>query len=289
MELTLGTAKMGIKAYGFSSKAKRSPPDKLMQEAWEIGIKSLDTSPRYGNAEELIGAFHRKTDYKFKVSTKIDNLDLNKNNFKEVIFSSVERSLEKMQLNEIETLYLHQNDLKIISNPRILDVLRATKERYPVKKVGASIYSYEECRFAIEHDIYDVVQVPISILDSNIYSRVCDGLNNRTEIIARSVFLQGLIFNRNLISLKVKQFQKLTKYLNKLDSLAIKYRMDLVAIACGYVARLNSVSNFIVGSSSVDNLKILCKYSQEEIPEELFLDIYQMAKIYKVWGNPRNW
>lgn len=289
MNLILGTAKMGMPDYGFSSGAKKSHPQELLQEAWSIGIRELDTSPRYGNAEKLIGVFHDRSSIKFKVSTKIDGLDPSHNNLKEKIFSSIDQSLRAMRLTEIEVLYLHQNSMEIISNPKVLSVLSEVKEKFPVNKIGVSIYSYDECKFATQHDIYDVVQVPISVMDSNIYSRLDKFSRNRTEIIARSIFLQGLLINRSLIPSRVKQFSPLLNYLSEIDGLAERYGMSLVEIACAYVARLGGVASVIVGSNSVENLTALYGYSQMKISDELFSAIFCMARTYKNWGNPRNW
>jgi aryl-alcohol dehydrogenase-like predicted oxidoreductase len=194
-----------------------------------------------------------------------------------------------MLTTEIDTLYLHQNALEIISDEAVLNTLSEVKKRYPVSKVGASIYSYEECLFAIKDNVYDVVQVPISILDSHIYSRVKADLNPQTEIVARSLFLQGTLLNRELITSKIFQSQDLLAYLAEIDKLANSYQVDLVALACAYVVGLRGVYGIVVGTANVSNLKVLFQGAQTEIPTELLHAVSDLAISYKVWGNPRNW
>jgi aryl-alcohol dehydrogenase-like predicted oxidoreductase len=288
-EFILGTAKLGMPDYGFSSKAERMPALSFLRNAWEVGVRTLDTSPRYGNAEDLIGKYHACLDEKYKICTKVDGLQLGRGTIQQSIFASVERSLKRMRITEIDTLYLHQNALDIISDEAVLNALSEVKKRYPVSRVGASIYSYEECLFAIKDNVYDVVQVPISILDSHIYSRVKADLNPQTKIVARSLFLQGTLLNRDLITSKILQSQDLLAYLAEIDKLANSYQADLVALACAYVVRLRGVYGIVVGTTNVSNLKILYQGAQTEIPAELLQAVTDLANSYKVWGNPRNW
>jgi len=288
-EFILGTAKLGMPDYGFSSMAGRTPAMSFLRDAWDIGVRTLDTSPRYGNAEELIGEYHAGADAKYKICTKIDGLQPGRDDIERAVFASVERSLERMQIAEIDILYLHQNELEIISDKAVLNTLAEVKKRYPVNKVGASIYSYEECLFAINDDVYDVVQIPISILDSHIYSRIEAGLNSHTEIIARSLFLQGTLFNRDLITGKISQSQNLLSYLAEIDALANRYQVDLSTLACAYVAGLSRVSGLIVGTVNATNLKALYQGAQVGVSAGLLGAVSDLAVPYKVWGNPRNW
>lgn len=288
-EFILGTAKLGMPDYGFSSMVGRTPPISFLRDAWDIGVRTLDTSPRYGNAEELIGEYHAGSNIKYKVSTKIDGLQPGRRNIEHAVFASIERSLERMGVVEIDILYLHQNALEIISDKAVLDTLSEVKKRYPISKVGASIYSYEECMFAIKDNIYDVVQIPTSIMDSHIYSRVNADLNPHTEIIARSLFLQGTLFNRELITGKISQSKDLLAYLAEIDKLANSFQVDLEALACAYVAELKGVSGIVVGTANLNNLKALYRAAQTEIPAELLNAVSNLAVSYKAWGNPRNW
>lgn len=288
-EFILGTAKLSMPDYGFSSKVARTPAISFLRDAWDIGVRILDTSPRYGSAESLIGEYHASATEKYRVCTKIDGLQLGRGNIEHAVFESVERSLKRMQISEIDVLYLHQNELEIISDKAVLSALDKVKRRYPVNKVGVSIYSYEECLFAIKSDAYDVVQVPISILDSHIYTRIKVNLNTQTKIIARSLFLQGALFNRELITRRISQSQDLLDYLAKIDILANSYHVDLVTMASAYVASLTGVSGIVVGTSNISNLRAVYLSAKTEIPVDLLSEVSDLAGSYKVWGNPRNW
>ena len=54
-QLTLGTAKLGMPSYGYSDGHGLADPVNFILRSLSQGIRFIDTSPRYGNSEELIG------------------------------------------------------------------------------------------------------------------------------------------------------------------------------------------------------------------------------------------
>src|SRR5687768_14232655 len=70
-KIILGTVQLGLD-YGINNSTGK--PDskeafKILELAYKNGICTLDTANAYGNAEEIIGDYH-KTNPKFKVNTK---------------------------------------------------------------------------------------------------------------------------------------------------------------------------------------------------------------------------
>ena len=72
-KLALGTAKLGIPEYGYSDGGVLKDPVDFLLRSIDLGIKAIDTSPRYGNSEELIGEALKQCNKKPIISTKIDN------------------------------------------------------------------------------------------------------------------------------------------------------------------------------------------------------------------------
>jgi len=289
-KVILGTAKIGISDYGFSSNSSCSSCYDLFQKAAELGVSILDTSPRYGNAEEIIGEYHRHADTKFLISTKIDDLIPNDVDSEAKIFRSIEQSISRTDVSNIDSVYLHQNEFGIIDDEKILSALSKLKESGLVNKIGTSIYSYEECEFSLNCDVYDVIQMPLSIMDSHIYSKLVKKYSVlNKEIVARSIFLQGTLLNRSDIGGKVKQAASMNNYLNQLDTLAKKYDVDILSLACSFVLSLEGVSSFIVGTASETNLTNIINASQCNLPDDLIKKVKKLSDEYKEWGNPRNW
>jgi uncharacterized protein len=287
-KVILGTAKLGKSDYGFSSKEIHSSSYEILNHAHNLGIEILDTSPRYGDAEKLIGDYHLKNENRFRICTKIDNLIPNHFSNEKKIYNSVINSINKTNIKNIEILYLHQNDLQIISNQNIIQSLIKMKSDGLVKKIGVSVYSREECEFAIKANIYDVIQLPISILDSYIYSNEVKSEPTK-EIIARSVFLQGILFNNERISSEINQSIDLLRTISIVDELLTKYKIDLLTLACSFVLSLQKVNYMIVGSGSKKNLTNIVQASKNKLQNELCIEIEQLSSNYKEWGNPRNW
>jgi len=287
-KIILGTAKFGTSNYGFSSKNKRISSFQILKLANELGIDTLDTSPRYGIAEKIIGQYHRENKKKFNICTKIDSLLVNSKESAKKIYESVNCSMEALKVDNIQTLYLHQNEFEIISDKNIIAALLNLKNDGFVEKIGVSIYSKKECEFAFKTDFYDVIQLPISILDSHIYSEIIKS-NSSKEIIARSIFLQGLILNRSRINSEIDQSDDVLNALKILDELSQKYNYSLLDIAIGYVKGLSKVNKIIVGTSSDKNLIEIVKAERIELPPKLNDELKMFSSKYKIWGNPRNW
>jgi len=285
----LGTVKFGVQDYGFSSLKNQIKSGEILDLARKHGISTLDTSPRYSNSEGAIGEYHAQNTFMFKVCTKVDNLDVASLSSGKKIFDSVVNSIRATGVNHIETLYLHQNEMEIITDRIIIDSLMELKCSGLVKKIGVSIYSFEECKFALENNFYDVIQIPISILDSFIYSSLISGKSSNKEIIGRSIFLQGVLFNREDIENKIKQSKQVFEYVSKLDDLAFEYNMDLITMACSFVFSLQEVDGIVIGTAVEKNLIDIINASKFKMTEELRCRLIELSCEYKEWGNPRNW
>ena len=170
-----------------------------------------------------------------------------------------------------------------------MNALKKIKDDGLVKKIGVSIYNNEECKFSLDSDTYDVIQLPVSILDSFMYSELIHNDTTNKKIIARSIFLQGVLFNRDLIKSKVKQSRSMLKYISKLDQLALEYKVELFMLACSYVLSLPKVDNIIVGTGVKENLLSIIESSKFKITSDIMAQIYQLSSEYKEWGNPRKW
>ena len=76
----LGTAQFGKKNYGisnFSNELKKEKKiQKILEQAWNWGIRTYDTAPGYGT-EKLLGKFIKKKriQKKIKIITKIADLN----------------------------------------------------------------------------------------------------------------------------------------------------------------------------------------------------------------------
>ena len=116
--------------------------------------------------------------------------------------------------------YLHQNELEIISDPCVHEGLMLLKQQKVVRYTGASLYSFEECEYALEAELYDVVQIPVSVFDISFYNRFVREKSTSVRFIARSLLLQGILVNRNAINSRIRQSHQVLACLKQIDRLA---------------------------------------------------------------------
>ena len=107
----------------------------------------------------------------------------------------VEETMERLNVSQIEVLYLHR--FEQVKNSEILIGLQDLKKKELVNKIGVSIYEPNELIYIlsfIAHYI-DVVQLPYNILDNIRWDELIKQSHEKNiEIFIRSVFLQGLLF-----------------------------------------------------------------------------------------------
>lgn len=287
--LCLGTAKLGMPDYGYSSVYNQFTDNKsFILDALDAGVNCIDTSPRYGNSEEIIGNALRYSKNKPSISTKIDGLRLNDKMSIINMEKSIESSIQKIGVEFFDICYLHQNDIEILSDKYVHKGIDNLKEKKLVKDIGASIYTKEELEYVISSKIFDWVQVPINILDTSFYNCIVNS-ESKIKVAARSIYLQGILFDRNAILSDIKHNNYLLKNLKILDEYCKFYELNLSEISMSYLNNLNKLNAIIVGTTSISNLKKNINGMSSPLSNELVMKINDLSKEEKSWTNPRNW
>ena len=287
--LCLGTAKLGMPTYGYSKNISNSiDKNKFILDSLDAGVCCLDTSPRYGNSEKIVGTALKYIVNRPFISTKIDNL---KDRHKMTIVDmekSVKSSINKIGVDVIDLCYLHQNEINILSDKYVHEGVKNIKDKGLVKYIGASVYSKEELKYVIDSCIFDWVQVPVNILDTSFYKYVVDS-GSKIKITARSIYLQGILFDRKAICSDIKQSENLINYINRLDDFCKSYEIDFIDMTMSYLNGLDELESIIVGTTSIYNLKRNVKGMAVTLPCELIDLINEISEKEKSWTNPRYW
>jgi len=286
----LGTVKLGDPNYGFSSQINKENFDHIqfLEDVEKLGVNRFDTSPRYGDSESKLGEFFKNKVKKPWVSTKVDSLMVNSKTSVLDIENSVNKSLYNLNVDKIDVLYLHQNDLSIISDPYILEGLQLIQEKNLVDRVGVSIYSYKECEYAISNTLYEYIQVPLNICDISFHDRFIKNDSSK-KFVARTIFLQGTILNRGQLSSRIDCGDEILDYLNKIDTIAEWGNISTHKLAIAFVGSLPCVENLLIGTTSIKNLKFNVDSLKHRLSDKLLNNIYELAKEPKKWANPRSW
>lgn len=187
-KIILGTVQFGLD-YGINNSSGKPTEERahaILKEAFDRGIKTLDTAAAYGNSEELIGNYHRKSTEKYSVITKFHI-------HKGVEVSEIiDVALEKLGVNSIDTLFFHSFQ-DYLSNPEIIQELIKEVDKERIHRLGVSVYTNNEIRSLLSVPEIDVIQAPFNLLDN--HSKRAEVFQNAKskgkKILTRSVFFTG--------------------------------------------------------------------------------------------------
>lgn len=256
-EVSLGTVELA-QDYGLSKAPARKDAVNLVRYALDNGINFIDTARSYDPAEEIIGQAIRDRKANLPIiATKLEyffDRELNGENLLKFYRKSIETSLDRLGVDVIDILKLHQSDKDTLKVPGLLDVLGRLKQDPRIRFLGVSISDTTTARSLIDSNIFDVIQVAVNIFDQ----RLDDEINyaaaeKQIGVLARSAFLRGLIpcpFEKvpgpltSLIEAKVN-------LQNKCSNIELTVNEAALCFPLAY----KTISSVIVGVERIDLLK----------------------------------
>ena len=192
-KLGLGTVQFG-QAYGVSNRRGQVPKEEaaaILDRAAKAGVRLLDTAANYGEAENILAALDTSV---FRVVTKTIGLSRG-------LDRVIARARQSAQSLKADTLLVHAaNDLNGKDGEALWNALRHLKSEGVFRKIGISTYVADDPVALAERFRPDVMQLPFSLLDQRLLE---NGSLMRlrelgVEVHARSLFLQGLLFLKEL-------------------------------------------------------------------------------------------
>ncbi len=277
MELIMGTAQL-VRPYGrvtTSTYPTRDSALELLRHAFDCGIRTLDTAPSYGEAEQTIGA----SGLDFRIHTKVGP--------GQSVRDSVSRSLQLLRREAIDVLYLH--DATELFNPESTLLAEAAELiGDSIAAVGVSIYTVDEFDAALTNPRISVVQIPLNALDRRIDDdRLLRATKNGIRVVVRSVYLQGLLVN-SLGNIRPVH-ESLTKSIAAFQQLARALGRTPAELAIGWVAARPGVSSITVGIDSPQNLDDLLESMEASLSSEALEQVRGLPVPARRLLDPRNW
>ncbi len=259
--IVLGTAGLGM-PYGISNKTGK--PDlnsacDIVKTAFDQGITRFDTAQAYGDSEEVLGSVFDKlkigSDSKVysKLHPQLDCCD------PEAVQRSVESSLRKLGLKQLEGLLLHHEDQLSFWDKGLGDALKGLVTQGKIKSIGVSFYTPQKALAALDIEAIDMVQVPANILDrrfedAGVFKKAQE---RNKKIFVRSIFLQGLLLmplDQLPASMKYAQ-----PFLRQIEEMASAMNLTRQELVLGYAARQWPGSFVLFGAENsrqvLDNVK----------------------------------
>ncbi len=260
MELVLGTVQLGLD-YGINNRSGK-PSDGtalgILEEAWNGGVRLLDTASAYGNSEELIGEYHRRSGNRFGVVTKLRSLKEDElyGNCYDLVRRELKSSLEKLRIEKADYYFFHNfQDYK--AHACLSEAMGQLKEEGLIGKTGVSLYEPAELEYLLEsaENPPESVQIPLNILDRRwmTHDLLKRAKGKGIEIFARSAFLQGLLFAPDEKLMKISPAAPM--YMEKLRRFCMDTGCTIEEAAFGFVESQEDVDRLVVGCETITQLR----------------------------------
>lgn len=250
-KIGIGTAQFGME-YGISNSLPRISPQeikRILSFAEERGMTYLDTSPSYGESEEVLGKT-LPSHHSFKISTKTPVSSA------ESIEESLHLSLKHFMQRSVYALLVHRPEhLLLPDGPNRVETLKVLKKKGLVQKIGVSVYDREMIERILAIFTPDMIQLPLNLFDQRLLQ---DGTLKKLkamgiEIQARSIFLQGLL---------LMEPKKVPPYFGRFQNEIQSYHYflqerNLTSLqACiHFIMSVTEIDSFICGICSLEQLQ----------------------------------
>ena len=151
-KLMLGTVQFGLN-YGIantSGKPSYETVKEILKTAYESGVNCIDTSPGYGDSEEVIGRVMADLGIsdQIKVVSKIEDISPSVSSDREaekLIIASVESSLKRLKVGHLSVCLLHiEEDIKYFP------MLKKLEDKGLIGGSGISLDSNKYCNQVLE-------------------------------------------------------------------------------------------------------------------------------------------
>jgi diketogulonate reductase-like aldo/keto reductase len=175
-----------------ASAAARAPLREVLAEFIKLGGKLVDSSPMYGESEQVVGDLaadlgaHAKLFLATKVWTRGGNAGMRQ----------MEQSLRMLRTSRIDLLQVHN----LVDWRTHLATLRQWKEQGRVRYIGVTHYTesaYDELERVMKSEPLDFVQLNYSLGERHAEQRLLPLAQERQfAVIANRPFVEGALFRK---------------------------------------------------------------------------------------------
>lgn len=305
-ELTLGPLGFGAASVGNLYRAvDEQRAHETMQQAWAGGIRYFDTAPHYGLglSERRLGAFLReKPREEFVVSTKVGRLlepnpaysggrdmahsfdvpdDLVRvfDPSESGVRRSLEASLERMGLDYIDVLYLHDPDAYDLEwgLSAGLPALVKLREEGLVRAIGIGVNDSAVATRAVRESDLDLVMIAgrYTLLEQPAAQDLLPAcLENNVRVVDAAVFNSGLLARNEISANATYNYGEVPAEMldraRKLASCCAEFGVELPAAALQFPLRHPAVASVVFGTSRAEAVLENVRRASAPIPEELW-------------------
>jgi len=260
--LALGTAQLGAN-YG-RIVCERAPDHAgalaLLDMAWELGFRCIDTAKAYGDSERRIGDWIATRSYAPAIVTKLRLDSDNRIRANVAVGGAIEASRTALGGAEIETLLLHRAiDMK---QDGAVEALRRAESNGAIGRWGVSVYSPHEFASALELRGIGAIEAPVNALDRRLErSGLLELAKQRgVPVIARSVFLQGALIAP--YEKTPRSIPHLRQAVEAFSKQATSKGVHVGTLAIAAVATMPGIETIVLGAASVEQVREITNWAR---------------------------
>lgn len=239
---------------------------KLLQLAYDLGVRYFDTAPGYGMAEALIMSWLNETDISLpEIASKwgytyTANFDPNAK-IHELKEHSVDKLNEQWEVTKtllpaLKYYQIHSAtfETQVLNNNLVLNRLASLKEKYGIiiglTTTGENHVEVFQEAIKIQYNgkpLFDLFQVTYNVFDQS-FGITTDNINNTNiKIVVKEALANGRVFPNQ----KFRNYQKIYK---TLEILAEKYAVGIDAIALRFCIDSLPIFKVLSGASTSNQL-----------------------------------
>ena len=285
MKIALGTVQFGM-PYGIANQSGCVPPvqvAQILREASLSGIDTIDTAISYGSSEHTLGLVGVDG---WHIIGKLPAIDGEVGDVFAWSRQHVLNSLAKLRVKQLHGLLLHRPaQLLGAQGKDLFRALLALKQEGLTRKIGISIYNPIELSLILGQFNFDLVQLPINILDRRMQDTgwlgklKADGV----EVHARSIFLQGLLIMS--AASRPSKFDSWHKIWHEWERWLSATGITPLEACLRYAMSVPGLDRLIVGMDSLQQFREIV--SVEDAPLESLPNFPQ--EIDQILINPSSW
>tara|TARA_B100000575_G_C23016718_1_gene585525 strand:+ start:24 stop:896 length:873 start_codon:yes stop_codon:yes gene_type:complete len=288
-KITLGTANFyrhyGVTKNKFVSSEMIKVLPKILKKN---NINNFDTALEDYFPSNFLKSLKFKN---LKVTTKIKLPNKNKQKFLKNLKKKIYKQIENLKIANFEAILIHDiKDLSSKYGEKLRQILLELKFEKKTKMIGASLYSTNEINKTMKFIKLDIIQFPLNIFNTSFISSKWKKYfkKNKIKIQIRSIFLQGLLLQKEDIIKKLSLNKDLKKKLINYNSWLRSKGFSNIYININFLKKYFKIIDYlIIGSDNYSQFLQTLKYLKSKKNKKLVVRNFstQNNKII----DPRRW
>lgn len=261
----------------------------LVKKAIDKGITFFDTAPGYaaGMSETIIGDATTGKKDKIIINTKIGHMadgsiDFSVSSLEEQVYES----LERLQVDCIDSVLLHNPDMSILTNQtEHIEELELLKSQGLIKSYGVSIDTYEEFEAVLNNLNVDTIEILFNIFFQDAIPLFKKAKEKGISLIAKVPLDSGWLTGKYD---KDSEFEGIrsrwdTETIERRGALVealkqITKDQNLTKYAIGFILSFEEIDVVIPGIKNIKQLEDHLEYASYQLPEnykKAFIELYE--------------